>query len=86
MDKIYGKHSGLRHGARQLLARLRFAPDIAAPDHMLIVQSTGFTEEYKRIFYRDIRYVEVRKSQRQLWIAVSFRVLTTLDGLFCFIP
>jgi uncharacterized integral membrane protein len=36
-------------------------------DHLLVVQSTGYTEDYKRIFYRDIRYVEVRRTQTQLF-------------------
>src|SRR5208282_5380024 len=39
----------------------------AGPDHLLIVQSTGYTEEYKRVSYPDIRYLMVMRTQAQLW-------------------
>jgi hypothetical protein len=35
------------------------------PDHLLIVQSTGYTEEYKRIAYPDIRYLMVMETYGQ---------------------
>ena len=50
-----------------------------APDHLLVVQSTGYTEDYRRILYRDIRYVVIRRNQRYLWTSlVLFLVLVFL--------
>jgi hypothetical protein len=39
----------------------------AGPDHLLTVQSTGYTEEYKRVFYKDIRYLMVVPTLTQIW-------------------
>ena len=39
----------------------------AGPDHLLIVQNTSYTEEYKRVSYPDIRYLMVMRTQAQLW-------------------
>ena len=36
-------------------------------DHLLLVQSTGYTEEYKRIFFKNIRYIVARRTQGQIW-------------------
>ena len=33
-----------------------------APDHLLYVSSTGFSESYRRFYYRDIHSVTVRKT------------------------
>lgn len=33
-----------------------------APDHLLLVASTGFTETYRRFYFRDIQAVVVRKT------------------------
>src|SRR5437899_10193108 len=32
------------------------------PDHLLCIDSTGFTENYKRFYFRDIQAVIVRKT------------------------
>ncbi|HUB68687.1 MAG TPA: hypothetical protein VL981_14480 [Candidatus Methylacidiphilales bacterium] len=37
------------------------------PDHLLLVYSAGYTEDYKRVFYRDIRYAIARKDRGQVW-------------------
>jgi hypothetical protein len=38
------------------------------PDHFLQVQSTGFTEAYKRFYFRDIQaFIVERKPWHQLW-------------------
>ena len=47
----------------QLAIRTRL---YAAPDHLLIVQNTGYTEEYKRIAYGDIRYLMVVQTHGQI--------------------
>jgi len=69
MAKIYHPIPGLGsgRGSFQLSTRSRM---YHGPDHLLIVQSTGYTEEYKRIFYRDIRYIEIRRNRNQLILAV----------------
>ena len=38
----------------------------AASDHLLIVENTGYTEEYKRVSYPDIRYLMVMPTQGQV--------------------
>lgn len=37
----------------------------AGPDHLLIVQNTGYTEEYKRVAYGDIRYLTAVQTHGQ---------------------
>jgi hypothetical protein len=37
----------------------------AAHDHLLVVQNTGYTEEYKRVAYEDIRYLIVMRTYGQ---------------------
>ncbi|MEI9999184.1 MAG: hypothetical protein WDO13_08420 [Verrucomicrobiota bacterium] len=67
-EKIYTKIPGLGSGRGKLRVALR-SRLFRAADHLLIVQSTGYTEDYKRIFFRDIRAVEVRRTQGQIWQA-----------------
>lgn len=53
-------------------------------DHLLSVYGTGYTEEYKRFYYRDIQAFVMRKTARgAAWISVSalFLVLFTLLAL-----
>lgn len=66
MASEYSKIPGIGTGRGSFQVALR-ARLYQGPDHLLIVYSTGYTEEYKRIFYRDIRYVEVKKSDRAIW-------------------
>jgi hypothetical protein len=83
MAKIYQKIPGIGtgRGSFQIASRSRV---YTAPDHLLIVQSTGYTEEYKRIFFRDIRYIDVRKTNGQIWLAAISGVLTLLFFLLYF--
>jgi hypothetical protein len=48
------------------------------PDHLLLIQSTGFTDDYRRLYYRDIGCVVVRETQRRNILSV---VLIALMGL-----
>ena len=78
MSKEYQKIKGLGSGrGLQLGLRSRI---YAHEDHLLVVQSTGYTEDYKRLFYRDIRYVVMRKTYGQEIQAVisGILVLATL--------
>jgi uncharacterized integral membrane protein len=69
MAKVYKKIPGMGSGRGRAQPAMR-SRIYSGPDHLLVVQSTGYTEEYKRIFYRDIRYVEVRRNRAQLWQAI----------------
>ncbi len=66
MKKPYTPLPGLGTGRGSFQVGLRHRL-YQATDHLLLVQSTGYTEEYRRIFYRDIRYVVIRRNQRYLW-------------------
>jgi hypothetical protein len=85
MAKTYEKIPGLGSGRGGLQVAVR-SRMYRGPDHLLIVQSTGYTEEYKRIFYRDIRYVEVRPTQGQVIGGVISGLLTALLALLYFVP
>lgn len=40
-------------------------------DHLLLVESSGFTETYKRFYFRDIQAITVRETmRRKIWNAV----------------
>jgi hypothetical protein len=84
MAKIYQKIPGIGtgRGSFQIASRSRV---YTAPDHLLVVQSTGYTEEYKRIFFRDIRSVDVRKTNGQVRSAVISAILTLLLALLYFV-
>ena len=50
-------------------------------DHLLLVRSTGYTEEYKRVAYQNIRYVVVRRThgrERQAMLSGLLLVLVAL--------
>jgi hypothetical protein len=51
------KGLGTGRGKMQIAMRSRL---YQAPDHLLLLQSNGFSEEYKRVAYENIRYVIVR--------------------------
>ena len=82
--KIYKKIPGVGTGmgSFQPAARARM---LTAPDHLLIMQSTFFTEEYKRVFFRDIRYIDVQRTSGQEWMAVISAILTLLIALLYFV-
>lgn len=45
-------------------------------DHLLTIESTGYTEEYKRFYYRDIQAITVRKTKRQAVTGVVMGIVT----------
>lgn len=69
MAKIYNAVPGIGSGRGNLQVAVR-SRLYQGPDHLLIVQSTGYTEDYKRIFYQDIRTIEVKHNNRQFWSAI----------------
>jgi hypothetical protein len=82
--KLYQKIPGIGtgRGSFQIASRARL---YAAPDHLLVVNSTGYTEEYKRIFFRDIRCIDVRKTNGHVRNAIISAVLTLLFALLYFL-
>jgi hypothetical protein len=83
MAKVYDKIPGLGSGRGGLQVAMRTRL-YRGPDHLLIVQSTGYTEEYKRVFFRDIRYVEVRHTNGQTVQAIVLMVIAMLISLLYF--
>lgn len=79
MSKTYTNIPGIGtgRGTFRLAMRSRL---YQAADHLLVVQSSGFTEDYRRFFYRDIRCVVIRKTQQYLWTNV---VLAAIILLLC---
>jgi len=77
MAKVYNPIPGIGSGRGRLQVLIR-SRIYSGPDHLLIVLSTGYTEEYKRIFYRDIRYIDVRKNRGQLWQTIISGVIFLL--------
>jgi hypothetical protein len=69
----YNAIPGLGTGARSFRIAMRHRIYQAA-DHLLLIQSTGFTDDYRRLYYRDIGHVVVRRTQRQMWIGVVLGV------------
>lgn len=43
-----------------------------APDHLLIVTGDGYTETYKRVFFRDIQSIVIRRDSRRKILNIVF--------------
>ena len=54
-------------------------------DHVLCVDSTGYTERYRRFYFRDIQAVVLRKTQHGAVWALAFGSLAGLFTLFAVI-
>jgi hypothetical protein len=52
-----------------------------AKDHLLLVESMGFSESYKRFYFRDIESITVTHTRRRLIINVVLAVFATLFTL-----
>jgi hypothetical protein len=48
---------------------------LQAADHLLLVQSTGFTEDYRRVYFRDIGTVIVRRTYRRERISLILALI-----------
>ena len=46
------------------------------PDHLLCIDSTGFTESYKRFYFRDIQAVIVRKTDGYKYWGLAWGIVT----------
>ena len=77
MKSDYKPIKGLGSGMRSRLYQ--------GADHLLIVHNSGYTEEYKRVFYRDVRYIVAQDSNDQTvqaWLAVAGFLLCSLFFFF----
>ncbi len=52
------------------------------PDHLLQIKSTGVSENYRRFFYRDIKYLHIAKTRVALIENLIITGLITLFGLW----
>ncbi|CAN5496103.1 hypothetical protein BH09VER1_BH09VER1_42860 [soil metagenome] len=79
MDKEYVKIAG-RGGFTSFQSRLWLAKD-----HILQVTSTGYTENYKRFYFRDIRGMTVTQTSWRTYLNVIALSLAALAALpICF--
>src|SRR2546427_536863 len=53
-----------------------------AKDHLLCIDTTGYTETYKRFYFRDIQSVIIRKTERSKFRNLALGVLLGLFALF----
>lgn len=51
------------------------------PDHLLIVTQDGYSERYRRIYYRDIQALMIRRTSTWLWISAVLIGMLILMGL-----
>jgi hypothetical protein len=54
-------------------------------DHLLCLDSNGYTENYKRFYFRDIQAIILRKTERQKYSSLFLGFVSGLCGLFAFI-
>jgi hypothetical protein len=55
------------------------------PDHLLCIDSTGFTENYKRFYFRDIQAVIVRKTDGYKYWGLAWGLLTLFFAASAFL-
>ncbi len=51
-------------------------------DHLLCIDTNGYTEAYKRFFFRDIQAVLIRRTERWKIVALVMGVLASVFGAF----
>jgi hypothetical protein len=52
------------------------------PDHLLCIDSSGFTESYKRFYFRDIQAFLVRKTDKYKYVSLGLGVFGVLLAIF----
>jgi energy-coupling factor transporter transmembrane protein EcfT len=68
---------GRKRGGLLTIARIR-ARLWAGNDHLLCVYNSGYTEDYKRFYYRDIQAILTRKTGRGVVWSIVFGLFTIL--------
>ncbi len=83
MNLEYRKIDGLGvgRGSFQVGQRSRL---YQGSDHLLVVRSTGYTEDYSRVSYQNIRYVVIRRTHGRERQAMLSGLLLVLIGLLYF--
>jgi hypothetical protein len=84
MKKDYAAIPGLGTGRAGFQVGMR-SRLYCGSDHLLLVQSTGYTEDYRRVFFRDIRYVVTRENRRNIWLSCTFAGLILILCLLHFL-
>lgn len=51
------------------------------PDHLLWVESTGFSERYKRFYYGEIQAIQIQRTKTGLWFTAGFALLLLIPLL-----
>lgn len=51
------------------------------PDHLLIVTQDGYSERYRRIYFRDIQAVLIRRTSTWIWIMVFLIGMLVVLGI-----
>lgn len=51
-------------------------------DHLLVVTSTGYTEEYRRILFQNIQGFFTIRSERRTYWAIFWIIIAGLSGIF----
>jgi len=55
------------------------------PDHLLCIDSTGFTENYKRFYFRDIQAVIIRRTDGYKYWGLAWGILTLFFAATAFV-
>jgi len=53
-------------------------------DHLLIVEVSGYTERYRRFFFRDMQALVMSGTRRRMWGRVGFGLFLSLIGVIFF--
>jgi hypothetical protein len=51
-------------------------------DHLLCVATSGYTETYKRFYFRDIQTISLQRTERHLWWSAVFGFLAFIFFVF----
>lgn len=70
-----------RRFARDTIAMIMRCSLWLADDHLLSVRSTGYTEDYIRIYLKDLKGVVVRQTKTWMVVNISLGILLTLFAI-----
>lgn len=52
-------------------------------DHLLLVESTGISEEYKRFYYKDVQAINLVKTKKAYYLSLVFGILLLISAGAC---
>ncbi len=80
-DKEYSRLTRTSSGGFAIIKSSRTSLWLGT-DHLLCVDSTGYTENYKRFYFRDIQAIIIRQTEAwKIW-GLAFASICALFGLF----